>query len=86
MTTDRSHVTERDVGKRLLDAGGDEVGMIAGVEGDRIEVDPDPGTFDRVKARFGWKDRDQDTFTIDETEVADVTDDEVTLRENDPVE
>ena len=83
MTTDRTHLTNRDVGKTLIDSDGERVGVIAGVQGDHVEVDPDTdrSTFDHIKTRFGWKDRDQDTFTIDTTAVAAISDDAVQLRE-----
>jgi len=80
MTSDRSDATERDVGKPIVDADENSLGRIAGVTGNEIEVDPDPDLLDRVKARFGWKDRDGDTYRIDADRVKTVTDDEVVAR------
>lgn len=79
MTEDRTHLTERDVGKRIVDADGDELGVVAGVSGNRVEIDPDPGMLDQMKTRFGWKDREQDTYAIEQTRVDRVTPDEVRL-------
>jgi len=80
MTSDRSQATERDVGKRIVDADENQLGRVAAVTGNELEVDPDPDVLDRIKARFGWKDRDDDTHRIDADRVRAVTDDEVVVR------
>ena len=79
MVTDRSHATDRDVGKPIVDRGGEQIGRVAGVTGNRVEVDPDPDTLDRIAARFGWDDRTDDTFRIDAEAVQRVSDDEVVV-------
>jgi hypothetical protein len=79
MTTDRSSATDRDVGKPIVDGDGNRIGRVAGVTGNRIEVEPDPGTLDRIASRFGWDDRTDDTHRIDADAVRRVTDGEVIL-------
>jgi len=80
MTSDRSQPTERDVGKPIVDADENQLGLVADVTGTELEVDPDPDMLDRIKARFGWKDRDDDTYRLDADRVRTVTDDEVVVR------
>jgi len=80
MTSDRSQPTERDVGKPIVDGDANRLGRVAAVTGNELEVDPDPDTLDRIKARFGWKDRDGDTYRLDADRVRAVTDDEVVVR------
>ncbi|GAA0678977.1 PRC-barrel domain containing protein [Natronoarchaeum mannanilyticum] len=80
MTSDRSQPTERDVGKPIVDSDDNQVGLVADVTGNEIEVDPDPDMLDRAKARFGWKDRDDDTYRLDADRIRTVTDDEVVVR------
>lgn len=80
MTTDRSRATERDVGKPILDDEDNRLGRVAAVTGNEVEIDPNPDLLDRVKSRFGWKDRDDDTYRIDADRVRRVTDDEVVVR------
>lgn len=80
MTSDRSDATERDVGKPIVDADGNQLGRVVAVTGNELEVDSDPSLLDRVKARFGWKDRDEDTYRIDADRVRSVTDNEVVVR------
>lgn len=77
MTSDRSDPTERDVGKRIVDGESNQIGRVAAVTGNHVEVDPNPELLDRIATRFGWGDRDADTYRIDADRVRAVTDDEV---------
>ncbi len=71
--------TDDDVGKRVVNADGDEVGMIAAVEHGTAHVEPDPGITDSIKAKLGWSDSGEDTYPLQEEAVGRVTDDEVHL-------
>ncbi|MFC6729054.1 PRC-barrel domain containing protein [Natronoarchaeum mannanilyticum] len=68
------------MGKPIVDSDDNQVGLVADVTGNEIEVDPDPDMLDRAKARFGWKDRDDDTYRLDADRIRTVTDDEVVVR------
>lgn len=74
-----SQLTEEDEGKRVVTSTGDEVGMITEVRGATAHVDADPGMFDSIKAKLDWEDTDKDTYPLDASNVAEVTDDEVRL-------
>lgn len=71
--------TDVDEGKRVVNADGDEVGIIADVEHGTAHVEPDPGMTDSIKAKLGWGDSGEDTYPLQEEAVGRVTDDEVRL-------
>ncbi|WP_135822467.1 hypothetical protein [Halostella litorea] len=72
-------LTEDDVGKRVVDDRGTEVGVVAGVEPGAVLVNPQAGIADRIKTRLGWG-GEEDAYAVDEDQVARVDDDEVVLR------
>ncbi|MFP8951501.1 PRC-barrel domain containing protein [Natrialbaceae archaeon A-arb3/5] len=71
--------TDDDEGKRIVNAEGEEVGMIESVEDGTAHVDPDPGMTDTIKSKLGWGDVDEETYELDDTNVEAITDDEVRL-------
>ena len=72
-------LSDKEEGKRVVNKAGKEVGMISKVDGNRAHVDPDPGIGDRIKSKLGWGDADADTYSIDESDVESIDDDEVRL-------
>lgn len=72
--------TDKDVGKRVVNANGEEVGEVTEVRNEIAYVDPDPGMFDSVKAKLGWVDVDDDAYPLQDAEVSEITDDEIRLR------
>lgn len=72
--------TDEDVGKHVVNADGDRIGTVTAVRHGTAYVDPDPGMFDQIKAKLGWEDVDDDTYPLQESEVSEVTDDEIRLR------
>ncbi|GGO00185.1 MULTISPECIES: PRC-barrel domain containing protein [Haloarcula] len=78
----RSNLTERDEGKRVVNAEGEAVGMISGFRGGDAFVDPDPGITDKIMSRLGWEDIDEDDYKLDPSKVDTITDDEVRLKPN----
>jgi hypothetical protein len=75
-----TQLTEKDEGKKVVSADGDEIGRITEVRGGTAHVDPDPGMFDTVKAKLDWGDAGEDSYPIQADHVGNVTDDEVRLR------
>ncbi|MCU4741488.1 PRC-barrel domain containing protein [Halobacteria archaeon AArc-m2/3/4] len=73
--------TDDDEGKRVVNANGEEIGMIQSVEGGAVHVDPDPGMADSIKSKLGWGDSDEETYMLDEDNVESISDDEVRLHE-----
>lgn len=72
-------ITDDDEGKKVVDAGGEEVGRVVDVQDGRPYVDPDPGVTDTVMSKLGWGSRDEGTFLLDTDDVESVTDDEIRL-------
>ena len=72
--------TNDDVGKHVMNATGDTIGIVTDVRNGTPYVDPDPGMFDTVKAKLGWEDVDEDTYPLQDDQVSEVTDDEIRLR------
>ncbi|WP_336342785.1 hypothetical protein [Halalkalicoccus ordinarius] len=71
--------SDDDEGKTVVNADGEEVGIIAAVEHGTAHVDPDPGVTDKIMSTLGWSDRDEDTYPLQEESVEAITDDEVRL-------
>ncbi|QIO21835.1 PRC-barrel domain containing protein [Haloarcula sp. JP-L23] len=78
----RNNLTERDEGKRVVNAEGEAVGMISGFRGGDAFVDPDPGITDKIMSRLGWEDVDEDNYKLDPSKVDTITDNEVRLKPN----
>jgi len=75
----RTRLTEEDEGKKVVNADGEEVGIITGFRGGQAFVDPDPGITDKIMSKLGWQDTDEDDYALDSDNVEQVTDDEVHL-------
>jgi len=72
-------ITEQDEGKQVVNEAGKKIGMVSKVAGHDVHVDPDPGLTDTIKSKLGWGDADEDTFALNQSDIASVTDDEVRL-------
>jgi len=68
------------VGKDVIDASGEQIGVVSAVEYGTAHVDPDPGLTDKFKAKLGWDDSSGEDYPIQEEAVETVTDDEIRLR------
>ncbi len=69
-----------DQGKDVVDESGQQIGMIAEVEGQTAYVDPEPGLTDRLKARMDWGGHGDDDYPVDAAQIVEITDDEVVIR------
>lgn len=70
---------DSDEGKQVVDASGDTVGRVVSVEHGTAHVDPDPGLTEKISSKLGWGDSDEETYILQEANVAEITDDEVRL-------
>lgn len=73
-------ITEDDEGKRVVNADGDTVGMVSGVRGGTAYIDADPGIAERLMAKLGWDNIDEDDYPLDRSHIAEITDDEIRLK------
>lgn len=72
-------ITEQDEGKRVVDTTGETVGVVAEVRDGTAYVDPDASLTDKLAAKLGWGDRDEDTYPVTTADIDTVTDDEIRL-------
>ncbi|WP_255170432.1 hypothetical protein [Natrononativus amylolyticus] len=86
--TARTALSEDDAGKRVVDASGEEIGMVTAVEADEnvMYVDAHPGITDRIKAAFDWGNADDDAFPVRGEQIGRITDDEVQLEHQSDLE
>lgn len=75
-------VDERLEGKTVVNAVGEELGLVSGVEPDRdvLYVDVDPGITERIMAALGWGGADEEDSPLPASAIDRVTDDEVVLQ------
>ncbi|ELZ13492.1 hypothetical protein C479_01566 [Halovivax asiaticus JCM 14624] len=70
---------EDDVGKSVVNASGEEIGMVTAVEHGTAHVTPDPGVTDSIKAALGWEGTGENAYPLQEESVERVTGDEIRL-------
>lgn len=74
----RTNVTADDEGKEVV-YDEETVGRVVEVETGTAYVDPDPGITETVKSKLGWGEADEDSFALDESSIAEVTNDQIRL-------
>ena len=68
------HFTDEHVGHHVVDARGESLGRIAGIEDGRARLEPETGTQSRMGASA---DGDAETLEVRPEQVVEVTDDRV---------
>ncbi|WP_115865259.1 hypothetical protein [Halorussus litoreus] len=73
---------DHDVGKDVIDANDEQVGVVTEVDEDDnvLYVDPHPGLAQRVKTRLGWEGHSEDAYSVTPDRIEMVGDDEIRLR------
>lgn len=72
--------TAEDEGKDVVNANGDQIGIVTEVDAGTAYVDPDPNIADTLTSQLGWGDADEEAYPLDETNVKAVTDREIRLK------
>lgn len=75
-----TQLTDDDVGKTVVNGGGDEIGVVDRFEHGTAYVEPDPGITTKLKTTLGWEDETEDDYPLQSAAVETVTDDQVRLR------
>lgn len=78
----RNHIIDDDEGKTVVNAAGQEIGLVTEVRSGTAYVDADPGLADTIRSKLGWSKSDEDDFTLEESSIDSITDDEIRLLEN----
>ncbi|SDJ94471.1 hypothetical protein [Natronorubrum texcoconense] len=73
-------LSEDDQGKDVVDERGEQIGIVAEVEGQTAYIDPEPGLTDRLKARLNWGGHGDDDYPVESSEINEITDDEVIIQ------
>ncbi|THE62924.1 hypothetical protein D8Y22_20950 [Salinadaptatus halalkaliphilus] len=66
-----------DQGKVVVGETGEQIGIVAEVEGQTAYVDPEPGLADRLRARLNWGGHDAEDYPVEAAEINEITDEEV---------
>lgn len=76
---DKVTLTERDEGKNVVNANGDQVGRVIEVEHGKAHVEPDPGLTDTIRSKLGWGDSDEESYQLDGSNIETASDNEIHL-------
>lgn len=71
MTDDNAsgQVSAADVGLPVLDSEGNQIGVVAAVEGDDVDVDPDPDVSDDARGSLGWEKLEDVEWTLQRSDL-----------------
>lgn len=71
--------TEDDLEKAVENANGEVVGTVTVVEDDAAHVEPNPGVVDSIRAALGWRGSHDETVTIHDDAVDEITGETIRL-------
>lgn len=71
--------TDADVDKPVENDNGEEVGVVAAVEGDIARIRPDPTVVESIKSSLGWEKGAEESVVLEAGSVREITDDVVRL-------
>jgi hypothetical protein len=75
----RTSINDSDEGKTVVNANGEEIGIVSEVSGGTAHVDPDPGLTDKLMAKLGWDEADRETYPLSASSIEEITNNEVRL-------
>lgn len=80
-TAEAFTIDKTDQGKTVVDASGEEVGIVADVAAGTLYVDPHPSLTDKIRAKLDWGDMDEDSYPLAPDEIDEITRDHVRIRD-----
>ena len=72
-------LSEDDVGKDVVNAQGEQIGVVKSVTDGVAHVDADPSVTDKIRSKLGWEETDRDDYPLQTDSIDTVTDDEIRL-------
>ena len=75
--TNMATLSDEDEGKFLMDAEGEQLGIVTEVKDNTAYVDPDPGLGEAWLEAFGWGSVNDDDLSVPGEVIDTVTDEEV---------
>ena len=73
-------LTERDVGKTVVDQDGEAIGEITKFEGDQAYVEPADSVMARTRRKLGWGDTGSQLYALSNSMVYSIRDHEIRIR------
>jgi hypothetical protein len=74
-------IRDDDIGKRVVNADGEKIGVISGIREGTAYVDADPGLGDTLRSKLGWGKIDEDDYPLKRSRIERINDEEVRLKE-----
>ncbi|WP_049921920.1 PRC-barrel domain-containing protein [Halopiger djelfimassiliensis] len=71
--------TDDDLDKRVENENGDVIGTITEIQGETARIEPRSGVVRSIKAALGWRQSDDETVSIHENAIDEITNDAVRL-------
>jgi hypothetical protein len=78
---DRTHPTDEDEGKKVVNTTGEKIGLVTEVRDGTAMVNPDPGIADTITSKLGWGDADEGDYELQSNRIHTITDDEIRLKD-----
>lgn len=75
----KPRVTEDEEGKPVVDSDGNSMGMVEEVSNGTAFIDPEPGLVDRIRARLGRGNADEEDYALTSEHIERISDDEIEL-------
>jgi hypothetical protein len=76
----RTIITESDEGKRVVNADGNQIGLVSSVDDGTAYIDPAPDLTDKIAATFGWTGSADGEYPLEGAKVDTITDEEIRLQ------
>lgn len=73
-------LSDDEVGKKVIDAEGKELGIVAKVENGEAAVDPNPSVAEHLLAKIGVEGEDEEDYLVTDGMIDRVDDDTVVLQ------
>ncbi|WP_049888728.1 hypothetical protein [Natronococcus occultus] len=73
-------LSDDEVGKKVIDAEGKELGIVAKAENGEAAVDPNPSVAEHLLAKIGVEGEDDEDYLVTESMVERIDDDTIVLQ------
>lgn len=73
-------LTQKDIGKTVVDQDGERIGEIVQFEDGRAYVEPDPSVMARTRRKLGWGDTDTQLCLLSNSMVYSIRNEEIRIR------
>ncbi len=71
-----------DKGKNVVTADDETVGRVEEASGMTAQIETEGGLSQSIRRRLGWTEEEEETYELDKSNVEEITDDEIKLKNN----